>query len=285
MRPLSLLRLEPDAQLVFATGEEASERIERTLRIENASEDTTVAWKVRTTAPEAFLVCPRSGVAAPGEAIETLITLLPGPASASGVGGLRGGADARFEVRAAPVEAGRSRVERTEWGNFPRESQESAQLRAIVRSACSTNGAGSGRWRDSRVEAGVEAEVPSTGWRPERPRRSQFEDDPDRPPITSAWSSRELPSRVSGLSEPSLRRPPAQKSAPALLSEDASGEPGRRPPEEDDKPPQMGPMTKAVLGVLIVILVFNLYLRPLLEVALGTSPPSPENETPAGQGL
>jgi len=265
MRPLTLLRIEPDAQLVFACGE-AEEKVSRTLRIENTSEDKTAAWKVRTTAPEAFLVAPRAGTLAPGEVAEALVTLLPGSALAAGAGGLRRGSeDARFEVRAAPIVSGQTTVERADWCSFPRDTQETTQLRAVLRS---TNGSANGRLHDSSREVLEAQPEHSHSWRPERPRRANLEADlyDGREPVAAARSSRELSTgRSPAISEASLRRPVAQKSAPAVLTANA------KRMEEEEKPPPMGPITKAVLGVLIVILVFNLYLRPLLDMALGAA--------------
>merc|ERR1740129_2278646 len=49
---------------------------------------------------------------------------------------------------------------------------------------------------------------------------------------------------------------------------------------DPNKPPPMGPVTKAILGILIAILIFNLYLRPLLGVALGSGAPAPAPAPP-----
>merc|ERR1740117_600514 len=103
MAPLTLLSLEPVGRIAFPHG--AGEKVTKTLTITNKSEEST-AWKVRTTAPKAFLVLPRAGVLKAGEQVEAVITLLPES----------GETDFRFEVGATQVEADRGRLEREAWG-------------------------------------------------------------------------------------------------------------------------------------------------------------------------
>ncbi|CAK0848517.1 unnamed protein product, partial [Prorocentrum cordatum] len=121
MRPLKLLALEPEALVFDRAAPGAEERVSSTLRILNRSEGSA-AWKVRTTAPEACLVAPRSGVLGPSESAEATITLLPSPL-----------VRLRFEVRAAAVPADRGEVTRADWALIPQSELQGARLRGVVR--------------------------------------------------------------------------------------------------------------------------------------------------------
>lgn len=297
---LSLLRVEPESHLVFTRGgggngggegeaPAAKVPLVQNLKITNTSEGNA-AWKVRTTAPQAFLVKPRAGVVKPGESAEVAITLLPDAGT-----GL--GSDLRFEVRAAAVPAERESIERADWQDFPSTAVEVARLRALCReqrgdqqqqragAACGGVGDGDAVSPESRRRAGGasdrservfgggsaaaarraagggdERSDEPRGWRP--PRRPSREQDQ-----TAASLGAASPSGAAGASS-------EKRGKATVLVND-----GR---EDGDKLPPMSTATKGLLGVLIAILVFNLYLRPLLGFLLGEGDGAPSSSLADG---
>mmetsp|Transcript_3150 Transcript_3150/g.3414 ORF Transcript_3150/g.3414 Transcript_3150/m.3414 type:complete len:311 (+) Transcript_3150:39-971(+) len=309
MRPLSNLRLDPDARLVFpAAGEE---KVSQTLKILNSS-DESVAWKVRTTAPKAFLVLPRAGVLKPAAEIEVAITLLPNA----------GENDLRFEVLAAVVNADCDHLERERWAEFPKRTLQVAELRAFLTSR--TNGRHS-QLRECRDDQDGQKEIAADAGTVDRAGTSWGDMENDfeyrygkqgedfyrggRGPEqrfagsgTTGFQGR-LGSRIGASGEAPFRRPAAvrrqqgeEDEAGTEQMKGASARPGKRStaerprPDEgaspaadkgagnkdSDQPSPMDRKTKAVLAVLIGILVFNLYVRPLIAMAFQSSPsPSP----------
>jgi len=293
MRPLSMLTLEPDTQIQF-DGNVLEEKVFSNVTITNTTQDTHVAWKLRTTTPDSFLVAPRSGVLRPGECAAVVISLLPRCGS---------NFDQRFEVRAAAIAANCSVVSRADWAKWSLQSQERRELRAVVHGRGAGNNnrlRGSIEQRDSLNGAYEDPDANAedwrqTAWRPERPRRTDLGTDIARrggqvdcgignfthsSEAASVFTgpSRncgDVGSRGSG-SETLVRRSTAAReearSGVGLTGVSTSCASQQREilPDDTDseKPPPMGPMTKAVLGLLIVVLIFNLYLRPLLDMAL-----------------
>jgi len=293
MRPLTMLTLEPDTQIQF-DGSVLEDKVLSDLKITNTTQDTCVAWKLRTTAPDSFLVAPRSGVLRPGECAAVVITLLPRCGTSF---------DQRFEVRAAAVATDCSVVSRADWAKWSLQSQETREFRAVVhgRSGGTNNNSrlrGSIEQRDSLNTTNEDLDATEdrrpTSWRPERPRRTDLGADVARRggQVDYAISSfngceagsdsmglsrngRDFGSRSSG-SENLVRRSTAAREearsvvGPVDVSTSSTSQQREilQDSTDSEKPPPMGPLTKAVLGLLIVILIFNLYLRPLLDMAL-----------------
>lgn len=284
MRPLKLLSLEPEALVFDRGGSGAEERVSSTLRILNRSEGSA-AWKVRTTAPEACLVAPRSGVLGPSESAEATITLLPDPLIA----------ELRFEVRAAAVPAERGEVSRAEWALIPQSELQGARLRGVVRApkrAPAAAGAdGADELRHGASEASSRAGAAGRGFGQEAGLDRGGADllDDGRPiaaPEDGAgrWVPGRAP-RAHGFGKDSGGWPPADGEGPrsrqAAARRSADGPPRSGPATAGhsggggaapkakaaaaDGPPQMGAGTKAVLAVLMSILAYNLYIRPYLD--------------------
>lgn len=294
-KALSSLRLEPDSRLFFPPAAEG--QVTKPLKITNTSSGS-VAWKVRTNAPNAFLVAPRAGVLAPGSSVDAEVTLLPNSTFSNW----------QFQVRAAAVDAECESIERGDWANFPESQQEMAQLRALR--ANTTPAAAPGNGRDLGV-----ADRDSYGARDRSERREHRRPDEgtdydyavgdgiDGAPLesrrgydrghsegysSSAYAHRSygMPGENGndgfGMRRRGADRPPWLQEGRACASSEASrrraskhDEPDLLPVTDDppeagkrspglEKPPQMGPVTKGVMGFLIAVLVFNLYLRPLL---------------------
>eukprot|EP00927_Polykrikos_kofoidii_P017080 TRINITY_DN17750_c0_g1_i1.p1 TRINITY_DN17750_c0_g1~~TRINITY_DN17750_c0_g1_i1.p1 ORF type:complete len:315 (-),score=40.89 TRINITY_DN17750_c0_g1_i1:275-1219(-) len=306
-KPLKLLRLEPERLSLFPS--ETEESVVRPLKLTNAS-DGSVAWKVRTNATDAFLVKPRSGVLRHGETVEAHIRVLGAAADLTTVPRFEVRAtsvDANCvsveredwnKWRASIQEAGyivgllqkpvvsdleRSsrRTEQCESGMGDDKSDVS-ELRRRAGVACRDDDDGEGahdgvfgdtsrddRGRSSR--AGRSSPLVSNGGRhlhgqetscfefsygEEQPfSRSRYSDD--GPHGESTWkSSSGANSSVGGRS---IR---------------SSGNVERQPPGQTGQPPgQMGPTAKIILGMMIVLLVYNLYLKPLLRTMLSDEKP------------
>lgn len=291
MRPLSLLRLNPDSRIMFPFSSE--EKVLRTLQISNSTSEIAVAWKVRTTAPKAFLVLPRAGMLKPGESAEVEITLLPD----SGEG------DLRFQVQATRIEDGRDRLERTAWAELPRSEREVAELRAVLVGKTTTPSHGSEGWTSDRVGGNNHGHAREQEWPAgdgdgfrnhaggamlgERLRRPGFgaswgggrgggETDGGPAPRNQAaatWETRGSTNSASTTppgSASSRLRERTKGGAPAgAAASTAAGD--QRGPIDVDRTPPVSLLTKVVLGVLIGALAVNLYLRPLLALALGSS--------------
>lgn len=293
MRPLSLLRLEPEAILFERVPGSPEEKVSKALRISNAS-DGRAAWKVRTTAPGACLVTPRAGVLKPEEVVEATITIMP----ASLIG------DLRFEVRAAAVGPERDTIGRAEWAQIPQSDTEVARVRGILRGSnrVLNQGAGAGDTAGDEVrrsspdspsgagersrgravleelqEADAYAPHPDGRWAVVEESESRWQ--PGRPPRTQGFGAgADWRARLAGSGGASAVAAPEGE---AVLQRRARRvvEGTESPPEEPgagagvarakgaaaDAPPPMGPATKAVLAVLIGILAFNLYIRPYLD--------------------
>lgn len=262
----------------------AEEQATRTMKLTNASE-SKAAWKVRTTAPDSFLVAPRAGVLLAGECVEVAITLLPGPVHG----------ELRFEVRAVALDPARETFARNDWAEIPPSRQEVGYLRAArsLSLTLSPNadaarlGAGLGAsssWSGSNVD--VDASYgPDDNYAQERHRRPDVDGSILEGRSRMCAREGETLQRRSSAFRGSFAtgrdayRPSSVVDSSAVASRASSTaslseakRPSSKSPDNgsSDRPPPMGPVTKAVLGVLILILVFNLYLRPLLDAALGS---------------
>mmetsp|Transcript_20862 Transcript_20862/g.52202 ORF Transcript_20862/g.52202 Transcript_20862/m.52202 type:complete len:304 (-) Transcript_20862:37-948(-) len=271
VRTLSLLRLEPDSHLLFNRGASAGlgensptvdqeggakAPIIQTLKITNTSEGN-VAWKVRTTAPRAFLVKPRAGIVKGGETAEAIITLLPDFVATVG--------DFRFEVRAVAVPPERDSIERTDWQDFSSTAVQAARLRAVLSEA-----------RGNSVEQQVRASASRSStvddvFTPERRRNDGSGFATSQAPTSRRLvGNRDVDERWD---EQRRRASNSREAADVGKSSSSVAETGERNKatvlvsdgqQDSDKLPPMSFATKALMGVLICILVFNLYLRPLL---------------------
>mmetsp|Transcript_88087 Transcript_88087/g.247658 ORF Transcript_88087/g.247658 Transcript_88087/m.247658 type:complete len:338 (+) Transcript_88087:95-1108(+) len=327
MKPLSLLRTTPEGHISLVPDEPAA-KVTRPLKLTNTS-DGSVAWKVRTNAPEGFLVRPRSGVLNPGESVEAEITRLPG-AIAEGIFALI----PRFEVRAACLDKDQHHVERGDWISKWRAcDQEAGYVTAILRNAVVSRDENAGKGtavRQGRQERPLEPSlngfdspdplaVGDDEWTPARRRgpaaceqrsgmagprargvRADLHpsycergglEDPSRPIKNNrAWSGGYDPDcdstlapaaapydRRSGGEASTRRRPPVEPDMEC--DREHVGRSAKRPvgasaeklasqcssTTGETQQTQMRPATKAILGLLISVLFFNLYLKPLLH--------------------
>jgi len=261
-----------------------------------------VAWKVRTSAPAAFLVAPRAGLLASKGTVEVQITLLPSTS--------RG--DLRLEVRAVAVEEDRETLNRTDWRSFPDSTHQVARLHAALTSSGDGQRFASqdslrdrGQPDDSRhrvrEDKGFDAEQDAAllnryGSSNGLARRSlgTRKWEPDRPPRQSLDDSFDMyDASPSSPRETLTRRPAAQRATTNGTGVSAgSSESSKRAARVNgthtsnsksvdqgdgvlmQKPPPMSPLMKGFLGVLIAVLVVNLYLRPLVGMAVRQTPGS-----------
>jgi len=122
MPGMNLLQLDPPDTLHFCKSPTTTSPT-RMLKITNAS-GGYVAFKVKTTAPKAYLVRPSSGSLRPKESTDVQIILQPQ--------GMDGSASAhRFLVQAVAV-PGPDPVSREDWGNFPKESLQEQRLNVTL---------------------------------------------------------------------------------------------------------------------------------------------------------
>mmetsp|Transcript_58038 Transcript_58038/g.149391 ORF Transcript_58038/g.149391 Transcript_58038/m.149391 type:complete len:227 (+) Transcript_58038:105-785(+) len=118
---MTLLKLEPEATLVFCKTPQSSSP-SRMLKLTNVSSGN-VAFKVKTTAPKAYLVRPSSGTLRPRENQEVQIILQPQ--------GLEGQAAHRFLVQAVQVPS-TDIVSKEQWALFGKDAVEDQKLNVIV---------------------------------------------------------------------------------------------------------------------------------------------------------
>lgn len=120
-----LLQLEPESTLHFCKTPLASSP-SRMLKLTNLYKGN-VAFKVKTTAPKAYLVRPSSGTLRPREHQEVQIILQP-----HGIDGQAN--NHRFLVQAVVVPFGEP-VSREQWGEFPKESIQELRLSVVLEEA------------------------------------------------------------------------------------------------------------------------------------------------------
>jgi len=124
MPAMGLLALEPDSTLYFCKSQSTTSPF-RMLKLSNSS-NGSVAFKVKTTAPKAYLVRPSSGVLKPSENQEVQIILQAQPQGESATN-----AQDRFLVQAVAV--GESEVvTREDWAKFPKDRVHEQKLNVIV---------------------------------------------------------------------------------------------------------------------------------------------------------
>jgi len=119
---MQLLQLDPESTLHFNKTPMTSSP-SRTLKVANLS-SSNVAFKVKTTAPKAYLVRPSSGTLKPNGSQDVQIILQPQ------------GADAntnthRFLVQAVPVQSSET-VSREQWGEYPKEAIQEQRLSVVL---------------------------------------------------------------------------------------------------------------------------------------------------------
>uniref|UniRef100_A0A7S1RFB4 MSP domain-containing protein n=1 Tax=Alexandrium catenella TaxID=2925 RepID=A0A7S1RFB4_ALECA len=116
----ALLQLNPDTTLHFTKGPNTTSP-SRTLKLTNLH-STSVAFKVKTTAPKAYLVRPSSGTLRPREDQEVQIILQPTETQAN---------NHRFLVQAIPV-ASSEPVSREQWAELPKEKVQEQRLNVVL---------------------------------------------------------------------------------------------------------------------------------------------------------
>merc|ERR1719244_2569916 len=120
---MTLLRLEPDETLTFCKTPMTTSPSSRVLKLIN-TDSGNVAFKVKTTAPKAYLVRPSSGTLRPREDQDVQIILQP-----QGVEGST--TNHRFLVQAVLVNDGQT-VSREDWQNFPKERVQEQRLNVVL---------------------------------------------------------------------------------------------------------------------------------------------------------
>lgn len=278
MRQLSSLRLDPEARILFPRETQTC----RVLKLENCSE-VAVAWKIKTTSPDCFLVKPRAGVLLASETIEANLTHLPG--SVEG---------ARFQVQATPVDG--DSFKREDWRDVPRSDIEVAELRSFLVSSAfmqrrgpledsSTHQSSDARLVGDCEGGGVREDLGENGhlevleqrWEPEY-EDCEWEDEAtqQRTPWgrtvseQSRFVVRSSGAQCSQSGGTVWQRPLGTRQA-AFRSDHVeidAGPSAERASKFDEKTLNenvpMHPVVKGVLGLLIAILIVNLYLKPFI---------------------
>jgi hypothetical protein len=124
MPPLTLLTINPEETLVF-TKTPQSNTPSKILTLTNDSQ-VNVAFKVKTTAPKAYVVKPSYGTLRPRESQEVQIILQP-----QGQGADVSVSTHRFLVQAVPAPSSEE-VPREQWSNFANEIIQSTKLNVQV---------------------------------------------------------------------------------------------------------------------------------------------------------
>lgn len=119
---MTLLRLEPEDTLYFCKTPMTTSP-NRMLKLTNIHSGN-VAFKVKTTAPKAYLVRPSSGTLRPREHQEVQIILQP-----QGTDGQAN--NHRFLVQAVPVSDSEP-VSREDWAKFPKEALQEQRLNVVL---------------------------------------------------------------------------------------------------------------------------------------------------------
>lgn len=126
MPAMGLLSLEPDSTLYFCKSQSTTSPF-RMLKLSNSS-NGSVAFKVKTTAPKAYLVRPSSGVLKPSENQEVQIILQAQPQQS---GEPATNAQDRFLVQAVAVGENEV-VTREDWAKFSKDRVHEQKLNVIV---------------------------------------------------------------------------------------------------------------------------------------------------------
>mmetsp|Transcript_72427 Transcript_72427/g.189825 ORF Transcript_72427/g.189825 Transcript_72427/m.189825 type:complete len:227 (+) Transcript_72427:92-772(+) len=131
---MTLLELDPENTLYF-TKTPATSSPSRMLKLTNIHSGN-VAFKVKTTAPKAYLVRPSSGTLRPRENQEVQIILQPQ--------GTEGQANHRFLVQAVAV-PGTEPVSREQWALFGKDAVQEQRLNVVLEEREVEAGASSNR--------------------------------------------------------------------------------------------------------------------------------------------
>lgn len=119
MSSVKVVELTPDKELAFNFG--LLTQSEQKLKITNVTSDS-VAFKVKTTAPKAYLVRPSNDVLPPRASVDVMILLQPNQGGKSDT-------PHRFLVQAAALEKGRTtNLAKDEWNGLAKESIQEARL-------------------------------------------------------------------------------------------------------------------------------------------------------------
>lgn len=124
---MQLLSLDPENTLTFCKNSSTTAP-SKMLKLSNDS-TTHVAFKVKTTAPKAYLVRPSAGVLAP-QAQQEVQIILQAQTQAQG-GADQSNAPARFLVQAHAVQANDT-VTREDWTKFSKETIQEQKLNVVV---------------------------------------------------------------------------------------------------------------------------------------------------------
>jgi len=119
---MQLLQLEPESALHFNKTPMTSSP-SRVLKVTNMSSGN-VAFKVKTTAPKAYLVRPSSGTLKPNGFQEVQIILQPQGADANTF-------THRFLVQAVPVQSSET-VSREQWFEYPKDAIQEQRLSVVL---------------------------------------------------------------------------------------------------------------------------------------------------------
>jgi len=119
---MALLSLEPDSTLHFAKIPNATAP-SKTLKLTNLH-STCVAFKVKTTAPKAYLVRPSTGTLRPRDLQEVQIILQPSGVEAQAN-------NHRFLVQAVPVSSAEP-LSRDQWNELPKDKINEQRLNVVL---------------------------------------------------------------------------------------------------------------------------------------------------------
>lgn len=142
---MTLLHLEPDSTLHFRRALRSASP-SRMLKLTNVHPGN-VAFKVKTTAPKAYLVRPSSGTLRPNESQEVQIILQP-TAGADGQAGAH-----RFLVQAVTVQSPEV-VSREQWAEFPKEAIQEQRLNVILEDQAEAGDEASAKSREAAAVGG-----------------------------------------------------------------------------------------------------------------------------------
>lgn len=131
---MTLLELDPEATLYFSKTP-ATSSPSRMLKLTNVHSGN-VAFKVKTTAPKAYLVRPSSGTLRPREHQEVQIILQPQ--------GSEGQSNHRFLVQAVPATSTEP-VSREQWALFGKDAVQEQRLNVVLEEREAEAGATSNR--------------------------------------------------------------------------------------------------------------------------------------------
>mmetsp|Transcript_121308 Transcript_121308/g.387650 ORF Transcript_121308/g.387650 Transcript_121308/m.387650 type:complete len:210 (-) Transcript_121308:138-767(-) len=124
MPPMKLLKCDPEETLTFVNIPNNSTP-SKILRLTNQHK-TNVAFKVKTTAPKAYLVRPSFGTLKPGESQEIQIILQPQQGDMS-----KDANNHRFLVQAVAI-PNNEQVPRESWASFPKDEVQEHRLGVAV---------------------------------------------------------------------------------------------------------------------------------------------------------